>query len=76
MQVYYLLFSFLLEMALLFRSTLIQALTKTTRPMWMSMVASGRRTMSSHSKETDEEFDRRWKAYFERQNIDGRQSHE
>jgi hypothetical protein len=27
--------------------------------------------MSSHNKETDEEFDQRWKAYFERPNIDG-----
>jgi cytochrome c oxidase subunit 5a len=27
--------------------------------------------MSSHNKETDEEFDERWKAYFDRPNIDG-----
>jgi cytochrome c oxidase subunit 5a len=29
------------------------------------------RNMSSHKKETDEEFDQRWKAYFDRPNIDG-----
>ncbi|CAF4260975.1 unnamed protein product, partial [Rotaria sordida] len=57
----------------LFRSTLIQLLTKTTRPMLMTMASTGRRNMSSHSKETDEEFDQRWKAYFERPNIDGKQ---
>jgi len=55
-------------MALLLRSSLIQALTKTTRPMWTSTT---RRTLSSHKKETDEEFDQRWRAYFERPNIDG-----
>jgi hypothetical protein len=27
--------------------------------------------MSSHNKETDGEFDERWKAYFDRPNIDG-----
>ncbi len=58
-------------MALLFRSIFIQSLTKTTRPMWMNITSIGRRNMSSHNKETDEEFDKRWKAYFERQNIDG-----
>lgn len=58
---------FFLDMSLLFRS----ALMKTTRPMWMSMTSTLRRNMSSHNKETDEEFDRRWKAYFERKNIDG-----
>ncbi|CAF1166696.1 unnamed protein product [Rotaria sp. Silwood1] len=58
-------------MALLFRSTLIQTLTKTTRPMLMTMGSTTRRNMSSHNKETDEEFDHRWKAYFERSNIDG-----
>jgi hypothetical protein len=63
--------SFLLEMALLFRSTLIQSLAKTARPMWMSLASTTRRNMSSHNKETDEEFDQRWKAYFERPNIDG-----
>lgn len=55
-------------MALLFRSSLM----KTVRPMWMAMTSTSRRNMSSHNKETDEEFDQRWKAYFERQNIDGR----
>ncbi|CAF4118415.1 unnamed protein product [Rotaria sp. Silwood2] len=59
------------KMALLFRSTLIQSLTKTTRPMLMIMTSNARRNMSSHNKETDEEFDQRWKAYFERPNIDG-----
>ncbi|CAF4728224.1 unnamed protein product [Rotaria sp. Silwood1] len=59
-------------MALLFRSTLIQTLTKTTRPMLMTMGSTTRRNMSSHNKETDEEFDHRWKAYFERSNIDGK----
>ncbi len=58
-------------MAFLFRSTLIQSLTKTTRPMWMAMTSTTGRNMSSHNKETDAEFDQRWKAYFERQNIDG-----
>ncbi|CAF1411514.1 unnamed protein product [Didymodactylos carnosus] len=29
------------------------------------------RSMSSHKKETDEEFDSRWEAYFNRPNIDG-----
>lgn len=53
-------------MALLLRSALA------TRPMWMSMAWTARRNMSSHKKETDEEFDQRWKAYFERKNIDGR----
>jgi len=60
-------------MALLFRSTLIQSLTKTTRPMWMAMTSTVRRNMSSHNKETDEEFDERWRAYFDRPNIDGMQ---
>lgn len=53
-------------MALLLRSALA------TRPMWMSMAWTARRNMSSHKKETDEEFDQRWKAYFERKNIDGK----
>jgi cytochrome c oxidase subunit 5a len=35
--------------------------------MWLTM----QRNMSSHKKETDEEFDQRWKAYFDRPNIDG-----
>jgi hypothetical protein len=61
-------------MALLFRSTLIQSLTKTTRPTWMAMTSTIRRDMSSHNKETDEEFDERWKAYFDRPNIDGIES--
>jgi len=55
-------------MALLLRSALIQSLARTTRPMLM---ATAQRNMSSHNKETDEEFDQRWKAYFERKNIDG-----
>jgi hypothetical protein len=59
-------------MALLFRSTLIQTLTKTARPMWMAIGSTTRRNLSSHKKETDEEFDHRWKAYFDRPNIDGR----
>ena len=58
-------------MALLFRSTLIRSLTKTAQPMWVTMASTARRNMSSHSKETDEEFDERWKAYFDRSNIDG-----
>ena len=58
-------------MALLFRSTLIQSMAKAARPMWVSWAATSRRNMS-HKKETDEEFDQRWKAYFERPNIDGR----
>ena len=58
-------------MALLFRSTLIQSLAKSARPMWTAMNATQRRTLSSHKKETDEEFDERWKAYFDRPNIDG-----
>jgi len=37
----------------------------------MTMTSTLRRNMSSHNKETDEEFDQRWKAYFERKNIDG-----
>jgi hypothetical protein len=56
-------------MALFLRSALIQSLTKATRPMLM---ATAHRNMSSHKKETDEEFDHRWKAYFERKNIDGK----
>lgn len=55
------------QMAYLFRSVVLQSLSKTTRPMWTSI----QRNMSSHNKETDEEFDRRWKAYFDRQDIDG-----
>jgi hypothetical protein len=51
----------------LFRSILFQSLNKTTRPIWMAIP----RNMSSHNKETDEEFDERWKAYFDRPNIDG-----
>lgn len=35
------------------------------------MALTTRRNMSSHNKETDAEFDQRWKAYFERPNIDG-----
>ena len=58
-------------MALLFRSMLNQSLTKTTRPMWTIVTSTMYRHMSSHNKETDEEFDERWKAYFERPNIDG-----
>ncbi|CAF1071281.1 unnamed protein product [Adineta ricciae] len=59
-------------MALLLRSALAQALTKSVRPMWAAaMTSTGRRNMSSHKKETDEEFDERWKAYFDRPNIDG-----
>lgn len=54
-------------MAFLFRSVLTQSLSKATRPMWATMG----RTMSSHNKETDAEFDARWKAYFERPEIDG-----
>jgi len=53
-------------MALLFRSMLM----KKSRPMWMTMSSTIRRNMA-HKKETDEEFDQRWKAYFERPNIDG-----
>ena len=55
-------------MSLLFRSTMLQS----ARPMWMAMTSATRRNMSSHKKETDEEFDERWRAYFERKNIDGR----
>ncbi|CAF3205151.1 unnamed protein product [Rotaria sp. Silwood2] len=54
-------------MAYLFRSVFIQSLNKTTRPIWTTM----HRNMSSHNKETDEEFDERWKAYFDRPEIDG-----
>lgn len=54
-------------MALLLRSAALA-----TRPMWTSMAWTARRNMGSHKKETDEEFDQRWKAYFERKNIDGR----
>jgi len=58
-------------MALLFRSSMV----KSVRPMWMAMTSTvSRRQMSSHNKETDAEFDQRWKAYFERPNIDGRKS--
>ena len=60
-------------MALLLRSALAQALAKSARPMWVAaMTSTGRRNMSSHKKETDEEFDERWKAYFDRPNIDGK----
>ncbi len=41
--------------------------------MWMAMTSTVRRNMSSHNKETDEEFDERWRAYFDRPNIDGMQ---
>lgn len=44
---------------------------KSARPMWAVMNTASRRQMSSHRKETDEEFDSRWKAYFDRPNIDG-----
>ncbi|CAF2981147.1 unnamed protein product [Rotaria socialis] len=54
-------------MAYLFRSVLLQSLSKTARPVWATM----QRNMSSHNKETDEEFDQRWKAYFDRPAIDG-----
>ena len=55
-------------MAYLLRSTLTQSVSKTARTMWTTV----QRNMSSHKKETDEEFDQRWKAYFDRPNIDGR----
>lgn len=59
-------------MSLFVRSIFNQTMNKSARPIWSALnAAQTRRAMSSHKKETDEEFDKRWKAFFDRPNIDG-----
>ena len=53
------------------RATVNRVFSATGNALNKSVKTSQTRLMSHHSKETDEEFDCRYEAYFNRQDIDG-----